>query len=70
MGASKQLTGAGVEAALAAQGIELAPGRAERLARTLEASIGPSARDPLREALELEAEPFEFADVLSRNKAR
>src|SRR5918992_1422841 len=42
-----------IQTALAAQGIELAPGRAARLARALEGFLGPSMADPLRGPREL-----------------
>jgi hypothetical protein len=49
-----------IETTLAVQGIGLAPGRAARLARALEAFLGPSMADPLRGTLELEADPTGF----------
>ena len=45
-----------VEAAFAAQGIALAPGRAERLARAQAALLEAAAADPLRAALEFDAD--------------
>jgi hypothetical protein len=59
-----------IQTALAAQGIDLAPGRAERLARALEGFLGPSMADPLRGALELECDPAGFALVQERLRAR
>lgn len=59
-----------IQTALAAQGIDLAPGRAERLARALEGFLGPSMADPLRGALELECDPAGFALAQERLRAR
>ena len=70
MSAAKQWTGEAVETALAAQGISLAPGRAERLARALEGFLGPSMADPLRDALELESDPAGFVPAQERCRAR
>ena len=44
---AKQWTAEAVEVVLAAQGIALAPGRAERLARGYQALLEASAADPL-----------------------
>jgi hypothetical protein len=68
--AARQLSGEAIEAALAAQGIALAPGRGERLARGLQALLGASASDPLRESLAFDAEPPGFLLALQRCKAR
>jgi hypothetical protein len=57
---AKQWSAEAVEAALAAQGIVLAPGRAERLARAQQALLEASAADPLRGALEFDAAPPGF----------
>jgi hypothetical protein len=70
MTAARQLSGEAIEAALAAQGIALAPGRGERLARGLQALLGASASDPLRESLAFDAEPPGFLLALQRCKAR
>ena len=59
-----------IETALAAQGIALAPGRAERLARTVEGFLGPSLADPLRSALEFECDPAGFALVQERLRTK
>jgi hypothetical protein len=59
-----------VEAMLAAQGVAVAPGRGARLARGLEASIGPSIEEAARGGLELEGEPCGFALALERCKTR
>jgi hypothetical protein len=59
-----------IETALTAQGIDLAPGRAERLARAVEGFLGPSMADPMRGALELECDPAGFALVQERLRAR
>jgi hypothetical protein len=57
-----------VEAMLAAQGIALAPGRAERLARAQQALLDASAADPLRAALEFHADPPGFLLTLQKCK--
>jgi hypothetical protein len=57
-----------IEAALAAQGIALAPGRGERLARALQSLLDASAADPLRAALPFDAEPAEFPFAMRRCK--
>ena len=54
-----------VEAALAAQGIALAPGRAERLARAQAALLEAAAADPLLASLEFDADPPRFACILA-----
>jgi hypothetical protein len=59
-----------IQTALAAQGIDLAPGRAERLARALEGFLPLSMADPLRGALELESDPAGFALAQERLRAR
>ena len=69
MTAAKQWSGEAIETVLAAQGIRLAPGRAERVARGLQAFLGPSMADPLREALELDAVPPCYARAQERCKA-
>lgn len=55
-----------VEAALAAQGIALAPGRAERVARAQQALLGASAADPLLATLEFQADPSGFLLALKK----
>jgi hypothetical protein len=67
---AKQWSAEAIETALAAQGIALSPGRAERLARTLEGFLGPSMADPLRAALELDCDPAGFVLVQERLRAR
>ena len=57
---AKQWHAEAVEAALAAQGIALAPGRAERIARAQQALLGASAADPLFGTLEFQADPSGF----------
>ena len=61
---------AAVEAALSAQGIVLAPGRAERLAHAVEGFLAPSMADPLRDAVEFERDPEGFAAALPALRAR
>ncbi len=62
------MTAEAIEAALAAQGIALAPGRAERLARGQQALLEASAADPLRAALPFDADPPGFVLVLEKCK--
>jgi len=57
-----------VEVLLTAQGIALAPGRAERLARAYQALLEASAADPLLARLEFEATPTGF--LLAMQKCR
>lgn len=59
-----------IDAVLAAQGIALAPGRAERLAQALEGSLGASLADPLRDALELECDPAGFSTAIERSRPK
>jgi hypothetical protein len=64
--AAKQWSAEAIEAALAAQGIALAPGRAEKLARAQQLLLDASAVDPLRAAIEFDAEPAGFVLALER----
>ena len=57
-----------VERAAALQGIRLAPGRAGKIAAALDASM--KARDPLRDAIEFEADPTSYLLAIERCKAR
>jgi hypothetical protein len=57
-----------VEAALALQGIRLAPGRAARIAAGLNATA--DLADPLLGSLEFETDPASYALALSRNGAK
>jgi hypothetical protein len=59
---------AAVAALLAAQGIELKPGRAERIAAGAQELLAAVAADPLRAGVEFEAEACAFAGTLSRWK--
>ena len=68
--AAKQWSAEAIEAALAAQGIRLAPGRGERLAPALDAVLGASAADRLRDALDFESDPAGYALALERCKAK
>ena len=68
--AAKQLTGDTVETLLAMQGVGLAPGRGERLAQGLKASIGASLEDPARSDLEFDAEPCGFVLGLQQCRAK
>jgi hypothetical protein len=64
----KRWTVEAVENALAAQGLQLAPGRAAKIAAGLNASV--DLADPLRNALEFEADPPDYALALSRCRAK
>jgi hypothetical protein len=55
-----------VEAAAAAQGIALAPGRAERIARAQQGLLDAAAADPLREKLAFDADPPGFLPALHK----
>jgi len=56
-----------VEAALASQGIRLAPGRAAKIAAALNAATGV---DPLRSALEFEIDPTTYARIVAQLQAK
>ena len=65
MGTAKQWSGEAVETALAAQGIGLAPGRAEKLA----AGLSAGARvDATRTVLPFESDPTGYALAVQRCK--
>jgi hypothetical protein len=68
--AAREWSSEAIETALAAQAIPLAPGRAERLARGQQMLLDASRADPLRGALEFDAEPPGFLLAISRCKAR
>jgi hypothetical protein len=68
--AARQFDGEAIEAALTAQGIALAPGRRERLARALQSLLDASAADPLRASLAFDVDPPGFLLALHRCKAR
>ena len=61
-------TAGAVEAALAAQGIALAPGRAERIARAQEALLATIGADPLRPGLEFDDDPVGYLLALQQCK--
>lgn len=65
---AKQWSAEAVETLLDAQGIALAPGRAERLARACQALLEASAGDPQRASLEFDATPTGF--LLAMQKCR
>lgn len=65
---AKQWSVEAVETMLSAQGIALAPGRAERLARGYQALLESSAADPLLARLEFDAVPAAF--VVAMQKCR
>ena len=52
---------------LSRQGIELAPGRAEKLAAGVEALLAAAAKDPLLDRLEFEVDPTTYAVVIERS---
>ena len=54
-----------VEATLAAQGIALASGRAERIAAGIQPLLEAAAKDPLRDALEFETDPTRYLTLKS-----
>jgi hypothetical protein len=62
----KQWSAEAIETALAAQGIALAPGRAERVARAQQALLEAAAADPLRAALAFDANPALYPSALDR----
>jgi hypothetical protein len=64
----KQWSAGVVETLLAAQGVALAPGRAERLARACQGLLEASAADPLLAPLEFDAVATGF--VLAMQKCR
>ncbi len=64
---AKQWNSEAVELLLAAQGIRLAPGRAERLAAAMNQS---NVSDPMRDALEFDIDPTAYALVRERCKAK
>ena len=63
---AKQWNAEAVEVLLAAQGIALAPGRAERLARGYESLLEASAADPLLARLEFDAVASGFVVALQK----
>jgi hypothetical protein len=66
---TKQWSGEAIEAAAAAQGIVLAPGRAERLARGQQALLDAGGADPLRASLAFDADPPGFLLAIERCRA-
>jgi hypothetical protein len=64
-----QWSAAAIEAAAAAQGIALGPGRAERLARGQQSLLDASAADPRRTGLAFDADPPAFLLAIERCKA-
>jgi hypothetical protein len=55
-----------LEAALAAQGIAIAPGRAERLARAQTSLLGAATADPLCSSLEFDADVPGFVAAMEK----
>lgn len=68
MTTAKQWSGEAIETVLAAQGIALAPGRAERLARGQQALLGASAADPLLAALDFHVDPTTFLLTIQKSR--
>jgi hypothetical protein len=66
---TKQWSGEAIEAAAAAQGIALAPGRAERLARGQQALLDAGAGDALRGSLAFDVDPPAFLLAIERCRA-
>jgi hypothetical protein len=66
--AKQQWTAEAVETTLAAQGIALAPGRAERIARGQAALLEGAAADALRGSLAFDADPTAFVHAAERCK--
>lgn len=66
MTTAKQWSAEAVETVLAAQGIALAPGRAERLARAYQTLLEASAADPQRARLEFDAGPGDFLQAMQK----
>ena len=62
------MTAEAIEALLAAQGIALAPGRSERLARGQQALLGASAADALLATLDFQVDPTTFLLAMQTNK--
>ena len=65
MSAAKQWSSEAIEAVLAAQGIRLAPGRAEKIANTLNAATLSGSLP-----LEFESDPTGYQLALERCKAK
>ena len=68
MTAAKRWTSEAIETAFASQGIQLAPGRAERLARGQQMLLAASGADPLLRTLDFHADPTSY--FLSREKSK
>jgi hypothetical protein len=64
--AGKHWSAEAIATAAAAQGIALAPGRAERLARAQAALLEAAAADPLLATLDFDADPARFAYILAQ----
>jgi hypothetical protein len=65
--AKQDWTAAAVEAAVAAQGVALKPGRAEKMAAAMN---GPVHTDRLRASLPFDAVPSGFSEVFERCRTR
>ena len=65
MSAAKLWSSEAIEAMLAAQGIRLAPGRAEKIAAALNAATGSGSL-----SLEFESDPSGYALAVERCKAK
>lgn len=66
----QQWSAEAIEAALSAQGITLAPGRAEKIARAQQALLEAGAADPLRAALAFDADVPAFGLAMAQCAAR
>lgn len=70
MTVAKQWNAETVETMLAAQGIALGPGRAQRLALALQSLLGASMADPLRDAVGFERDATCFPAAMERLRAK
>lgn len=67
---ARQWSAEAIEAALAAQGIQLAPGRGERLARANQALLDTVAADRMRADIDFDVEHGGFVAALARCSAK
>jgi hypothetical protein len=66
--AAKQWSSEAIETAFASQGVQLAPGRAERLARGQQMLLEASGADPLLATLDFHTDPTGYLLSLERAK--
>lgn len=64
--APPDLNAAAIESALAAQGIALAPGRADKMVTPLAGAIAPALADPLHAGLGFDHDPVGHALAVAR----